>query len=106
MKPIELIGMKSIFSKIQKKAQEQNISEKLNNFEKLERKKSHISTQRHPDKGTFLSEDPDVFVITSNRPTIFIPETENCLEIEDVLLFESLKACKGKKATFGWLGQS
>ena len=31
--------------------------------------------------------------------------TENFLEIEDVLKFESLEACKGKKATFGWLGQ-
>ena len=26
--------------------------------------------------------------------------TENCLEIEDVLKFESLEACKSKKATF------
>ena len=31
--------------------------------------------------------------------------TENCLEIEDVLKFESLEACKGKKATFRYLGQ-
>jgi hypothetical protein len=30
--------------------------------------------------------------------------TKNCLEIEVVLMFESLEACKGKKATFGWLG--
>ena len=30
---------------------------------------------------------------------------ENCLEIEDVLKFENLEAWKGKKATFGWLGQ-
>ena len=32
---------------------------------------------------------------------ILILVTENCLEIEDVLKFESLAACKGKKATFG-----
>ena len=31
--------------------------------------------------------------------------TEKCLEIEDVLKFESLEACKGKKATFGWPGK-
>ena len=36
---------------------------------------------------------------------IWILVTENCLEIEDVLKFESLEACKGKKAAFGWLGQ-
>ena len=29
--------------------------------------------------------------------------TENCLEIEDVLEFESLEACKDKKVAFGWL---
>ena len=28
-------------------------------------------------KGTFLSEDTDVFVIISNRRTFFFPETEN-----------------------------
>ena len=32
--------------------------------------------------------------------------TENCIEIEDVLKFECFEACKGKKAAFGWLGQS
>ena len=59
-------------------------------------------------KGTFFSESTDVFVITSNRWTFFFPETEiwilvteNCLEIEDVLKFESLEACQRKKATFG-----
>ena len=31
--------------------------------------------------------------------------TENCLEIEDFFKFESLEACMGKKAIFGWLGQ-
>jgi hypothetical protein len=31
---------------------------------------------------------------------IWILVTENSLEIEDVLKFESLEACKGKKATF------
>ena len=30
---------------------------------------------------------------------------ENDLEIEDVLKFEILETCKGKKAAFGWLGQ-
>ena len=64
-------------------------------------------------KGMVLSEDNDVFVITPNRKTFSFPETENlnfglvtesCLEIEDVLKFESLDACKAKKATFGWLG--
>ena len=62
-------------------------------------------------KGKFLSEDTDVFVISPNRPTFYFPElenlslvvTENCLEIEDVLKFESLEACKGKKAAFDWL---
>ena len=28
-------------------------------------------------KGTFLSESTDVFVITPNRPTFFLPESEN-----------------------------
>ena len=28
-------------------------------------------------KGTFLSEDTDAFVISSNRQTFFFPETEN-----------------------------
>ena len=36
---------------------------------------------------------------------IWILVTENCLEIEDVLNFEYLEACKDKKTTFGWLGQ-
>ena len=31
----------------------------------------------NPDKGTFLSEDTDVFVITPNKRTFFFPETEN-----------------------------
>ena len=31
--------------------------------------------------------------------------TEICLEIEDVFKFDSLEACKGKKATVGWLAQ-
>jgi hypothetical protein len=31
--------------------------------------------------------------------------TENCLEIEIVLKFESSEACEGKEATFGWLGE-
>ena len=30
---------------------------------------------------------------------------ENYLEIEDVLKFEILETCKGKKAAFDWLGQ-
>ena len=29
------------------------------------------------DKGTFLSEDTDVFVISPNRRTFYIPELEN-----------------------------
>ena len=32
---------------------------------------------------------------------ICILATKNCLEIENVLKFESLDACKGKKAAFG-----
>ena len=38
---------------------------------------------------------------------IWILVAVNCLEIENVLKFESLEleACKGKKATFGWLEQ-
>jgi hypothetical protein len=54
-----------------------------------------------------LSEDTDVFVITPTdkhfstmKLKIRILMTENCIEIEDVLKFESLEACKG----FGWLG--
>ena len=31
--------------------------------------------------------------------------TENCVEIEDVLKFERLEACKDKKAVCGWLGK-
>ena len=30
---------------------------------------------------------------------------ENCLEIEDVLKFESLEDGKGKKTAFGWLDE-
>ena len=46
-----------------------------------------------------MSEDINVFVITSNRRTFFFPEneklnfddvTENCLQIEDVLKSESM----------------
>ena len=62
-------------------------------------------------KGMFLSENTDVIVITSNRQTFsslklnfWILVIENYLKIEDVLKFESLEACKGKKATFGRLG--
>ena len=54
----------------------------------------------------FFPEITDVFAITSIRRTFFFPETENlvtedCLEIEDVLKFESLEPCMGKKAAFG-----
>ena len=64
-------------------------------------------------KGTFLLEDTDVFVITPNRRIFFLTETESlnfefwrlCLEIEDILKFESLEACNGKKAVFDWLRQ-
>ena len=58
------------------------------------------------DEGTFLSEDTDVFVKYPNILffELWILVTENCLEIEDVLNFESLEAFKGKKVTFGWLG--
>ena len=35
---------------------------------------------------------------------IWILLTENCLEIEDVLKFESLEPCKGKKADFALAG--
>ena len=61
-------------------------------------------------KGTFLSKDTDVFVITDEHfiflnLKIWILWTENCLEIEDFLKFESLEIFKGKKAAFGWLRQ-
>ena len=62
-------------------------------------------------KGTFLSEDTDVFVISGTRRTfIYLPEvwilvTEHCLEIEDVLKFENLETCRDKMAALGWLGQ-
>ena len=61
-------------------------------------------------KGTFLSEDNYVFVKTPNRRTFFFPETEN-LNFGDWKLprnWECLKVwklCKGKKVTFGRLGQ-
>jgi hypothetical protein len=46
-------GMNSRFALIHKKVQEQKMTEKLNNFEKFERKKNQISalflTQRPPD---------------------------------------------------------
>ena len=38
---------------------------------------------------------------TSLNLKIWILVTENSLEIEDVFMFESLEACKGKKAAFG-----
>ena len=31
--------------------------------------------------------------------------TENCFAIEDILKFESLEACKGKRDTFGYLAR-
>ena len=37
--------------------------------------------------------------------TFWILETEICLEIDDVLNFDSLEDGKGKKATLGWLVQ-
>ena len=36
---------------------------------------------------------------------IWILVTKNCLEIEDVLKFDSLEACEGKKATLDGLAQ-
>ena len=36
---------------------------------------------------------------------IWILVTAICLEIEDVFKFDSLEACKGKKARIGWLAQ-
>ena len=67
----------------------------------------------NPRKGKFLSESTDVFVskLQTDEPFSFLKQkiwilvTEKCLEIEDVLKYESLEACKGKKAAFGWLGQ-
>ena len=43
------------------------------------------------------------FIILSLK--IWILLTEIFLEIEDVFQFDSLEACKGKKATIGWLAQ-
>ena len=56
-------------------------------------------------KGTFLSylQRDEHFIFLNLE--IWILLTENCLEIEDVFEFDSLEACKGKKATFGYLGQ-
>ena len=61
----------------------------------------------------FLSEDTDVFGKSANLQTfyflnlkIWILVSENCLQIEDVLKFGSLEACKGKKVGFCWLGQT
>ena len=61
-------------------------------------------------EGTFLSESTDVFVITLNRRTFFLPENENlnfgdwnCLETEDVCMLRGLQGYK--KALFGCLGQ-
>ena len=63
-----------------------------------EREKAAVQEWLHSNKGTFLSEDTDVFDITPKRRTFFFPESENlnfddCLEIEKVLKFESLEAC-------------
>ena len=49
------------------------------------------------DKGTFLSEDTDVFVITDKHVTslklkISILMTKNCLDIEDVFKFKLVRA--------------
>ena len=40
-----------------------------------------------------MSKDTDVFVISPNRQTFYFPE--KCLEIEYVLKYDSLEACKG-----------
>ena len=65
-------------------------------------------------KDGFTSESADAFVISSNiyKPFIFLSlkiwifVTANCLEIEDVFKFDSLEACKGKKAALDWLALS
>ena len=60
-----------------------------------------IGGERGSSKGTFLSylqRDEHIFL----NLEIWILQTENRLEIEDVFKkFDSLEACKGKKATFG-----
>ena len=63
-------------------------------------------------KGSFFSESTDAFVISSNMWTcehvslkIWNLVTEICLEIEGVLKFDSLEACKGKKVAIGCLAQ-
>ena len=42
------------------------------NFDRTNKHRSNVNS-----KGTILSENTNVFVITSNRRTFFFPETEN-----------------------------
>ena len=73
-----------------------------------EREKAAVQEWLHSSKGTFLSEDTNVFDITPKRRTFFFLETENlnCLEIEEVLKFESLEAIvKGQEGRL-WLARA
>ena len=49
----------------------------------------------------FLSQLQTDEHFSSVKLKIWILVTENCLEIKDILKFESLAACKGKEVIFG-----
>ena len=70
---------------------------------KLDPGKLPLVTNEAGDKGTFLSEGTDIFVISLFSK---FPEPKN-LNFDDWIdwKFESLETWKGKKAAFDWLGQ-
>ena len=54
----------------------------------------------------FFSESTDAYVISSDTWTLYSPVLENLNLLRNwVVLFDSLEACKGKKAMVGWLAQ-
>jgi hypothetical protein len=50
-------------------------------------------------KDGFISKSADAFVISSNIQTLYFPELENLIFGD--CKFDSLEACKGKKAVLG-----
>ena len=65
---------------------------------------SSETKQKGQIKRLLFSESIDVFVTSSTTWTFYFPDLI-CLEIEDVLGFDSLEAWKGKKAALGWLAK-
>ena len=57
-------------------------------------------------KGGFFSESTsNIWTFYFLNLEIWILVTDFFLEIENVFKFDTLKACKGKKAIIGWLAQ-